>query len=70
MMGKELQDILSNNREIGVMDNPQFDKSRKCHDWRNYVPVNLRKAWKDLTYEARIACFIVAKKQADSEDWD
>jgi hypothetical protein len=65
-----LKELLKKHREVGLLENPQFDKSRRCHDWRNYIPDELRLAWKDLSYEARIAVFVAAEKQAHKEDWD
>ncbi len=66
----DLKELLRMNRDIGLTENAEFDKTRKCHDWRNYIPDGLRKVWKELSYEARIAAYLVAKPQADREDWD
>ncbi len=65
-----MKELLRKNREVGLTDNPDFNKTRKCHDWRNYIPDELRDAWKEMSYEARIVAYLVAKPQADREDWD
>lgn len=67
---RRLSQVLLEHREIGWTANPEFNKTRKCHDWRNYIPNELREVWKDMSYEARIVAYLVAKPQADREDWD
>lgn len=64
------RELLKEYRNIGLIEDPQFNKSRKCHDWRNYVPDKIRDIWGALSNEARIMVFITAEKQANLEDWD
>lgn len=52
------------------LDKPQFDKVRKYHDWRNYIPNELQSAWGELSHGAKVAAYLVSKKQADGENWD
>lgn len=63
-------DVVQENKEISRMDDPQWNKARKVHEWRNYVPEVLQENWKFLTSEARVAVYLTAKQQADQEDWD
>lgn len=64
------RDILKEYKDIGSTENPQFEKSRKCHDWRNYVPDKIRDIWGALSDETRIMVFLTAEKQSNLEDWD
>lgn len=63
-------DVLQQNKEIARLDDPQWDKRRKVHEWRNHVPEVLRENWKALTSETRVAVYLMAQKQADAEEWD
>jgi hypothetical protein len=67
---KAIKEMLKKNRDVGLLDEPEFNKARRCHDWRNYIPDELRSAWKDLSFEARVAAYLVAKPHADCENWD
>lgn len=35
--------------------NPEWDKARKTHDWRNHVPENVQAMWSTFTMEQRMA---------------
>lgn len=61
--------LIKKNRDIGLTDNPQFDRARRCHDWRNYIPDQLREIWKDMTVESRVVAFIMAEQRANQENW-
>jgi hypothetical protein len=67
---KDLKELLKEHAEIGWKSNPEFNKTRKCHDWRNYIPESVQELWKDMSSEARIIAYLVAKPQADRENWD
>ena len=53
-----------------IGDDPQWSKSRKCHDWRNHVPEEIQKAWPLLDRTARMAIFIMAEDEAEDEYWE
>lgn len=55
---------------LDIVKNPQFEKVGKVHDWRNYIPDCMIDVWDVLSLDAKIACFIMAAKEANSEDWD
>jgi hypothetical protein len=63
-------DIIRKHRDIGNMEEPQFAKAHKCHDWRNYIPDDVRAVWKSMTFESRIMAYLVAERQAKFENWD
>lgn len=65
----EFKELLDKNKEIGLTENPDFDKCRKYYDWKNYIPDMLKKHWESLSYQARICAYLVAKNQADKENW-
>lgn len=52
------------------LDNPQFEKAEKCHDWRNHVHGTLRTGWASLTYNERMIIKGIAMRNADNEQWD
>lgn len=52
------------------VNNPQFKKSEKVHDWRNHVPQEIESAWGQLTLRERILVAFMAEKQAANEEWD
>ena len=62
--------LVRQHREVGHNDNPQFDKAHRCHDWRNYIPDEVRTAWNEMSVEARVMVYILAQQQAENEDWD
>jgi hypothetical protein len=62
--------LVKQHEEAVWEDDPKFDKARKYHDWRNYVPQEIQKVWPDLGLEARVMVYIAAEHQAQSENWD
>lgn len=52
--------------------NPEWPRPYETlvHDWRGYVPRELREAWGDLNQETREVAHYMAEKQADREVWD
>lgn len=54
----------------GTLDDPEFDKATLVHDWRNYVPEEIRAVWGQLSKETRAAVFLMADRQASCEEWD
>lgn len=69
-MINKLVDLIKEHREIGHLDQPHFDKARRVHDWRNYIPDEIREVWSSMTVESRVVTYILAEKQANAEDWD
>lgn len=66
----ELRDLMKTHQEIGLDRNPRFDRAYRRHDWRNYIPDELAKVWEEMSSQSRISAYLVAKKQADQENWD
>jgi len=62
--------LIRENREVGLNDNPCFDKAHKCHDWRNHIPDEIRSVWKEMTVESRVVTYLMAVKKANAENWD
>ena len=52
------------------LDNPEFDKRNKVHDWRNYVPYDWMKEWDNLTEREKKIIAVMAETQANNEEWD
>lgn len=52
------------------VNNPQFEKAGKIHDWRNYVPQEIENIWENLSLKERILVAFMAEKQATNEEWD
>lgn len=42
----------------------------RVHDWRNYVPKEIRNLWSELGLDAKAMVYALARKQADREEWD
>lgn len=55
---------------IESLYNEDFSKTDRVHDYRNYVPSEFIKAWKELSNEVRIAVYLMAYQQALNEEWD
>jgi hypothetical protein len=53
-----------------MLDAPDWQLIRECHDWRNYVLPEYREHWQRYSLETRIAIYSHACLQADNEDWD
>lgn len=58
--------------EINKIDinNPEFDKPQKTHDWRNYVPFNWQKNWMQFTERERKIISVMCQMRADKEDYE
>jgi hypothetical protein len=69
-MKMSVVELIKRHRDIGLQDDPQFNKARKRHDWRNYIPDDVRSLWKEMSVEARVISFFVAEKRANAENWD
>jgi hypothetical protein len=52
------------------LDDPEFSKATRVHDWRNYVPVEIKQEWNHLTEREKKIVFLLANEQANAEIWD
>ncbi len=52
------------------LDNPEFAKAGKVHDWRNYVPDDWQLNWDKFTHRERNLIAVMAEIQAENEEWD
>lgn len=62
--------IIKSNQDVGMKDDPQFDKAVKYYDWRNHVPGVIKEHWKVMSVEARVVAFLSANSHARAEKWD
>lgn len=49
---------------------PDFGSAGKSHDWRNYIPLEVRDLWDKLDIDGQILVFYLAQQLADTENWD
>ena len=57
-------------RERIDIENPQFKKAGRIHDWRNHVPYEVKEVWNELSAEERKVFALMAGEAADMEEWD
>jgi hypothetical protein len=60
-------------QDISIMDvinNPEWVKRSRVHDWRNHVPFYVQETWHMFTPEQRFFLFRWASDLADQENWD
>jgi hypothetical protein len=75
-VSKELLAITDDHANLGIDElrfsilRPVRGESNQMYDWRNHVPNYLRAIWIVLSIEAKLAAYLVAKQESDSEDWD
>lgn len=51
--------------------NPDFvSRQEKVHNWRNYIPECVKDLWNTFNFQSRIMMVIMAKKQANEEEWE
>lgn len=50
--------------------NPEWGNNDRVHDWRNYISTQLQDIWNELSLDARIVAYYIAKNIADREEWD
>jgi hypothetical protein len=60
----ELRDIGS---EIEAVD---WNEGGRVHNWRRYVPRELKQIWSELAVETLGAIYILAEREADKEYWE
>jgi hypothetical protein len=47
-----------------------WSEGSKTHNWKNYVPDEVKESWQNLSVLGMLSVYIMANKQADAEDWD
>lgn len=62
-----LKKIAPNN---AMLPNPFRTPINKCHDWRNYIPLQIRSIWLRFSLRERLLMSIIAQDVADNEEWD
>lgn len=55
---------------IEPWDHPTWDRAGRVHDWRNYVPEEIRDMWFTFTQIQRKALYETFAKLAANEEWD
>ncbi len=53
-----------------LIDDPGWNKTNKCHDWRNYISSEVQEVWEHLPLLARLVAYLSAEEQAGREEWD
>lgn len=56
--------------QINNLDNPEWDKAGRVHDWRNYVGKEVQAMWATFSDEQKQALYKQADDIAGREDWD
>ena len=54
----------------GELDEPNFEKTSKVHDWRNHVGRRTKAIWFTLSPEQRAAIAMDADDEASAEVWE
>lgn len=52
------------------LNEPNFDKANKVHDWRNHVTSDFIDIWDNLSLREKQIIYIMAEQQANKEEWD
>ena len=47
-----------------------WNEGGRVHNWKTYIPDAIKENWDDLSTEAMLAAYLVAKQMADREEWD
>ena len=53
-----------------AIENPDWDTVQICHNWRQYVPAEVKNAWDVLNQDAKIVAYTMANAIAEQEEWD
>ena len=61
---------LSLSLVVERIQNPNWEKVGKCHDWRNHIEEWVQKNWESLSLETRVYAIAVAEQQARKEVWE
>jgi len=49
---------------------PEWEKTNRVHDWRNYVPELFKNAWASIDNITRLFIYVVCQEFANREEWD
>ena len=49
--------------------NTSITPRSRVHDWRNYVPDEIREVWEYLSIESRLVIAIIANHISEQEEW-
>lgn len=52
------------------VENPQWNKAGRVHDWRNHVGERVQAIWETFTLEQKVALAEDADERASGEHWD
>jgi hypothetical protein len=52
------------------IENPEFEKANRVHDWRNHILQEFQDNWKHLSLNEKKLLVIMAQHHADAEEWD
>lgn len=69
---RALRDFPSNPAALSDVLAPDWDYLKwgiPVHEWRAYVPGELRAVWESMSAEARLAAYLVAEYSANQESW-
>lgn len=65
-----MSDGYRNHREQAHVDDPQWERASRVHDWRNHVGDAVREIWDTFTPYQRMVLAADADDRASSEQWD
>lgn len=55
---------------LEAVNDPQWNKAGRVHDWRNHIQGGLEDIWDQLGLDARLSLYLTAAIGADREEWD
>lgn len=55
--------------DIRQLDNPEWDKGDRVHNWHNHVPNTVMELWPRINDAGRFSIYLIAQGQANNEDW-
>lgn len=61
------EDVFKDFKDI---NNPCFENISHVHNWRNYVPIEWKERWSELTEQEKKIIVILCSRRASSEEWD
>lgn len=60
--------IFETRKKVGMLENPEFFKACGHGDWRKFVPENIIKVWKELSFEAKVIAYHMAAQRLYHEE--
>lgn len=49
---------------------PKWEETSRVHDWRSYIPEEVRKIWTSIGYLGRRVIIIICENAAGREEWE